>query len=73
MTPSISSSRTKFSAIGGEQFVLTGTNLSPQTPCDDSAVFIGDQNAKIISWSDTEIVAETVSQEPENVAIKVRT
>ena len=71
VTPSITSSQSKFSVIGGEEFTISGSNLDPQSNCDDSALFIGAEMAEIISWSDSEIVARSVAQAPSNVDIKV--
>ena len=66
-----STSQTSFSVIGGERFTIKGSNFSPESNCDDSTVFIGNSNAKIISWTDSEIVAESVETIPSTGKVQV--
>ena len=63
--------QTKFSVIGGERFTIQGSNFSPEQNCDDSKVYIASSIAKVISWTDSEIVAESVSAAPENGNLQV--
>ena len=72
VTPTISVDKTKFSVLGGEVFTITGTNLEPQDEfCTGSIVKLGNEAAEIISWTDTKIVAKSVSQEPAKIDIQV--
>ena len=58
-TPSLSEiSLNKFTIHGGEQFTLTGADLTNDDECTGK-VFVGATEATVISWSDTTIVAET--------------
>ena len=60
-TPTLDSiSMSQFSIIGGEIFTLTGSGFTNAPDCDGK-VFVGSNEAKIISWSDTEVVAETIA------------
>ena len=60
-TPTLDSvSMNQFSIIGGETFTLSGNGFTNEPDCEGN-VFVGNNKAKIISWSDTEIVAETVA------------
>ena len=59
-TPNLASiSLNKFTIHGGEQFTLTGTDLTGDG-CT-GLVFVGTTEATVISWTDTEIVAETAA------------
>ena len=40
--------------------------------CDDHQVLIGDEEAVIESWADTEVVVTTTSQEQKNTQLKER-
>ena len=62
-TPAVSSiSKNSFTVMGGEEFTINGSGFDAESGCDTSgSVMIGNNEAEIVSWTSSEIVARSVA------------